>query len=68
MDKETWDKLVSARKSWVGWDLKRLKREFGEPSYSRDEGEWLGFQMDGYRVTVHMVKGKVLSADVWADH
>jgi len=64
----TFARLDSQKNTWVGWDRKQLVRAFGQPITERGGSgdQWLGFKADGCSVTVHLVDGKVVSAEVWS--
>lgn len=67
--KQQFARLDAQKKNWIGWDCDRLIEEFGQPKIRNGSpaDEWLGFKVGGCSVTVHVVYGRVTSAEVWSD-
>jgi hypothetical protein len=61
-------RLEAQKQTWIGWDHDQLIRTFGPPQVVNGSGadEWLGFDVGGYTVSVHLIDGVVASAEVFA--
>lgn len=68
MPSQAFAKLDAQKSTWIGWDLNQLIRAFDQPvtRNGTPTDEWFGFKVEGCSVTVHLVAGRVTSAEVWS--
>ncbi|MBA4370614.1 MAG: hypothetical protein C0418_03425 [Coriobacteriaceae bacterium] len=68
MANEEFARLDAQKETWIGWDHDQLIRTFGSPQVVNAGGaeEWLGFDVGGCTVSVHLIDGVVASAEVFA--